>query len=149
MTTKERVKSYNRLSEPCADCRAKPNTEHKSTCKGGCHSLETEGEHTPLRVDNSQRPNRGRVFIVDNKDRLSIAVLYGKFEQREAVSIEEAQQRAAFIVRAVNSHERLVQVAKMVNQFLATLPPTYLETEKQNRTAFRLAAREALVLATG
>ena len=47
MTTETRVsevKSYNRLSEPCADCGAKHDTEHASDCEGGCHSLETDSD---------------------------------------------------------------------------------------------------------
>lgn len=36
----ESVKSFNCLSEPCADCGVKPNREHAINCKGGNHSLE-------------------------------------------------------------------------------------------------------------
>ena len=38
------VKHFNRLPEPCADCGARPDKEHKRSCMGGCHSLEAQPE---------------------------------------------------------------------------------------------------------
>lgn len=97
---------------------------------------EEQGER--WRVDDGCKPNRGRVFVIDEGKRLSVAVLYGTFEQREPVSVEEAQTRAARIVRAVNSHDALVGALKGVAIMLNT------ELEKYQGEPWAQRVRAAL-----
>src|SRR5688572_31690522 len=42
------IRSYNRLSEPCADCGADPNEQHDADCEGGSHSIELAEELVKL-----------------------------------------------------------------------------------------------------
>lgn len=60
-----------------------------------------------------------------------------------------AEANAAFIVKAVNNHDALVAALRAVPKFLATLPPTNLETEKQNRRALTAMVYAALSAVEG
>lgn len=67
---------------------------------------------------DDMRPGKGRILIKDDKGRYSVYCLYGDFEMADSIPINEATERAGFIVTACNSHYKLLQACLRITYLL-------------------------------
>lgn len=125
--------SERRLSTRC------DNAQHERCLYAGECECECHNQPAPTAPETGEEwrideagPRKGRVVIRDEKDRLSVYVLYGAFDQCEPVSIAGAVERAEQIVKEHNSHQLLIDSLKQIH---AALPDGIRLTPTETKIA--------------